>query len=62
VTADEELIRAIAAEIDKLGAVERAVCEAAIVEIGSIVLRDGLAGKLALAMVGAAASADGLLE
>ena len=54
---DEETIRAIGAEINKLSPDQRAVCEAAIKDIGSIVLRDGLAGRLALAMVGASAAA-----
>jgi hypothetical protein len=54
---DEEIILAIGLAISNLTPEQRAACERAIKEIGSIVLRDGLPGRLALAMVGASAAA-----
>lgn len=57
---DEETIRAIGAGINTLPPEQRAVCESAIKEIAGIVLRDGVAGRLALAMVGASVAAADL--
>ena len=54
---DEEIIRAIGAELNALPPEQRAACEAAIKEIATIVLRNGIVGRLALAMVGASAAA-----